>query len=359
MARIFISYSRKDGSPVADELADRLRAFDHQVFLDVHSLRAGTRWRSELRQRIAWADLMIVLVTPGSNNSEYVRGEVDQAEKLNRPILPIQIGGTPTPDHLRSEWQVIKLEGNNLDRVLLELEHSLRLLPSKSPLPGRFLMTVALLIVIIGLGVFLYTRNQPSPAMTLTPEVAASDGASDTLIVEEDFEDEVADGWALQWGEDFTIIDDGGGNHVWRSAARGEIFYEPSAEWRDYAVKLDYYVVDWDESDVGVTLALRRQQDPECSRYDFVLHESLLAVGAADANCTGFVFFADDREHPNTPGGWHGLYVEVKGTQLGWQFDGGEMRTYQDELYAVGGVSFLNHDNTEIWFDSLQIWLLE
>jgi len=95
MARIFISYSRKDGAPIADELADRLRAFDHEVFLDVHSLRAGTRWRLELRRRIAWADLMIVLVTPGSNASEYVRAEIAQAEKISRPILPSRLTTRP------------------------------------------------------------------------------------------------------------------------------------------------------------------------------------------------------------------------------------------------------------------------
>jgi len=365
MARIFISYSRKDGSPVADELADRLRAFDHEVFLDVQSIRAGTRWRFELRRRIAWADLMIVLVTPGSNESEYVRGEIAQAEKLNRPILPIQINNTPTPDHLRSEWQFIKLEGNNLDRVLLELERALRLLPPRSLLPGRFLIALALLIVVIVGGVFLYTRGRQAPDFTPTPrDDVAGNSATAVLnsdpIVDEDFEDQVADGWLLNWGRQFTIIDDGTGNQVARSAGEGEMFYEPSADWHDYAIELDYYVVDWDDDDdTGVVVALRRQPDRECSRYDFVLHPDLLVVGAADEVCAGFVYFDEEDDYPNTPGMWHTLYVAVKGTQLQWQLDGDEMRTYDDERYTVGSLGILNLGNTEIWFDSLRIWLFE
>jgi hypothetical protein len=39
MARIFISYARADAAQIADELADRLRIFGHEVFLDVHSIK--------------------------------------------------------------------------------------------------------------------------------------------------------------------------------------------------------------------------------------------------------------------------------------------------------------------------------
>jgi hypothetical protein len=70
MARIFISYARKDAAEIADELADKLRAKEHEVFLDVQSIRAGSRWRSELSRRIKWSDLIVVLVTPASNESD-------------------------------------------------------------------------------------------------------------------------------------------------------------------------------------------------------------------------------------------------------------------------------------------------
>lgn len=353
MARIFISYARKDGAAVADELADRLRAFEHEVFLDVHSLRAGTRWRFELRRRIAWADVMVVLVTPVSNESDYVREEIALAEKLNRPILPIQIGDTPTPDHLRSEWQIVKLEGNNIDRVLLELEHALRQLPRKSPVPVLPLVGLALLVVVVAGGAFLLNQNRQPPATA--PESTSSAG---DVVYNEDFEDGVADEWALHWGQAYTVINDGTGNHVWRSAEGGEMFYQPSVDWSDYAVALDYYVVDWDEdADTGVVLAVRRQPDQECGRYDFVLHPDLLVVGAADDTCEGFIYFDQSDDHANTPGQWHTLYVEVDGDHIQWQIDDGAMDEFFDDRYTTGSFGILNLYDTEIWFDDLRIWL--
>jgi hypothetical protein len=361
MARIFISYARKDGSEIAEELADRLRAFEHNVFLDVHSIRAGTRWRFELRRRIAWADLMIVLVTPASNMSDHVREEIALAEKLNRPILPVQIEDTPTPDHLRSEWQIIPLKGGNYDRLLLELEHAFRLLPSRSFLPAFFLIVLAFLIVAIGLGVLLVSRGSLFPNSTPTFEEiisgSTSDDAGKVLVVDEDFEDQVVDNWFLQWGSDFKVIDDGTGNHVWSSTAEGEIYYEPSVEWHNYAFAVDFYVIDWDdENDTAVVIELRREPDQECNRYDFVLHPDHLVLGATDETCANFAFFNEDTDHPNTPGTWHRLYVAANGNQLQWQLDGGEMKTYNDDRRTIGSIGILNLQDTEIWFDSLRIW---
>jgi hypothetical protein len=366
MARIFISYARKDGSDIAEELADRLRAFDHEVFLDVHSIRAGTRWRYELQRRIAWADLMVVLVTPSSNESEYVRGEIALAEKINRPILPIQINNTRTPDHLRSEWQILKLEGDNFDRVLLEMEHALRLLPSRPLIPSRPLAGIILLIMIIGTSFFLFSYRPPSPENISTPISTAASGSvatavmNRTPIVNEDFEDQTADNWILQWGSNFNVIDDGTGNYVWSSTADGEVFYEPSAEWNNYAIALDYYILNWDDQDgTGVVVALRRQADHDCSRYDFILHPDQLVLGAADDNCVDFNFFAEDNDHPNTTGIWHTLYAGVNRTQLQWWLDGDEMQTYDDERYTVGSLGILNLRDTEIWFDNLRLWRFE
>lgn len=365
MARIFISYARRDGSAIAEELADRLRAFEHEVFLDIHSIRAGTRWRFELQRRIAWADLMIVLVTPGSNESENVRQEIALAEKINRPILPLQINDTPAPDHLRSEWQMITLKGENYDRVMMELEHAFRLLPPRSFLPPRFLVALAVLSLVIGGGVFLYTQDRKLPNITPTAENTASGSTATAVMnsspnVEEDFEDQIADNWALEWGSDFNVIDDGTGNHVWSSTGDGEMFYEPSADWRDYALELDYYVVDWADNDTGVVLGIRRGRDSECRRYDFVLHPGMLAVGASENACENFIFFKETT-HSSESGVWHTLYVEVRGAQIQWRLDGGAIQSYEDadRRNPTGRFSILNFHNTEIWFDSLRIWQFE
>jgi len=140
---------------------------------------------------------------------------------------------------------MIKLEGNNIDRVLLELEHALRRLPPPPALPGRFLLTVVLLIVVIGAGVFFYTRSRQTPGvLPISGDDVAGNSATAVLntdpTVQQDFEAGEAEGWLLNWGQPFTVIEDGTGNHVWRSAGAGEMFYVSSADWRDYAVELDY-----------------------------------------------------------------------------------------------------------------------
>ncbi|MEM6284809.1 MAG: toll/interleukin-1 receptor domain-containing protein, partial [Chloroflexota bacterium] len=102
MARIFISYARKDGAEAANELTNRLYALRHQVFMDVHGIPGGVKWEEELIERAAWCDVMLVIVTPASNESKYVYHEVREAEKNNKLIVPIRIGDVSLPNHLRS-----------------------------------------------------------------------------------------------------------------------------------------------------------------------------------------------------------------------------------------------------------------
>ena len=358
MARIFISYARKDGSVVADELADRLRAFEHEVFLDVHSIRAGTRWRVELRRRIAWANLMVVLVTPASNESEHVRDEIALAEKLTRSVLPVQINDTPMPDHLRSEWQAVKLESGNYDRVLLEIEQTLLRLPSRSS--SLVLPLTLVILLVVAIAASLLSQNSQTPGegpASISPSISAS-GTPLEVTYHEDFEDGTGDGWKLDWGEPFTVIDDGTGNHVWRSAGGGGVVYAPSTDWQDYALELDYYVVDWADNTTGVVLGLRRPPEGECRRYDFVILPTMLSVGAAEDNCENFNFFKQT-DHASAPGVWNNIYVEARGTQLQWRLNSGPMQSYEDTRLPAGRLSILNFENSEIWFDNLRLWQFE
>ncbi len=358
MAHIFISYARKDGSAVAEELADRLRAFDYDVFLDVQSIRAGTRWRFELRRRIGWADLIILLVTPGSNESEHVSNEVAMAESINRPILPIQIGDTPVPEYLKSEWQCVKLENQNYDRVLLEIEQTLRHLPVR-PL-SRFLPLVLLLIILTAGGVFLLLQGtgQPNVPVSTPPTNDALSTLADPTY-SEDFEDGTADDWGLDWGNDFTIVDDGTGNHVWRTASEGEVVFEPSDTWRDYAISVDYQVINWDtDAETGPSLTVRRQTIQTCSRYDFALYPDELVMGSLDKTCENYDYFGKTG-YANTPGVWHTITIEAQGNHFRWWLDGDTTDEFNDDTYSRGSFGILNLSNTEIWFDNLRLWSLD
>src|SRR4030095_7289916 len=125
---------------------------------------------------------------------------------------------------------------------------------------------------------------------SISPSISAS-GTPLEASYHENFENGTADGWELDWGEPFTVIDDGTGNHVWRIAGGAGMVYEPSTDWQDYALELSYDVVDWADNTTGVVLGFRRPRAGECRRYDFVLHPDRLAVGAAENDCFNFNFF--------------------------------------------------------------------
>jgi hypothetical protein len=129
MSRIFISYAREDGAPLAQELANRLRAQEHKVFLDVESIRGGAQWKKELKKYVNWSDILVVLVTPCSNESDYVYEEVNQAEKQGKKLIPLQINNTPLPVHLRGTWHAINVHNHDLSNALLEIEKTVKQLP--------------------------------------------------------------------------------------------------------------------------------------------------------------------------------------------------------------------------------------
>ena len=184
MTRIFISYARADGSEIADELADRLRALDHEVFLDTHSLTGGTHWQPELSRRIKWAQLVVVLVTEASNNSDHVYQEVDQAARQGKVILPVQVDDAPLPVHLRGTWQAVKFQDDNYENVLLEIERTIRQLPRiRFAGPWQLGIAVIALIVVAALAIWIAaSRSGKADESSKTPEPSAVAGVVDETL---------------------------------------------------------------------------------------------------------------------------------------------------------------------------------
>jgi hypothetical protein len=118
MAKIFISYARADGYEHAHEIANQLRALKHEVFLDVQGIPGGVPWDTELTQSIQWCDILLVLMTPISNQSEPVYNEFRAAEINKKLIIPIQVDDTPFASYLK-KYQAIPLKGTNYDAMLL------------------------------------------------------------------------------------------------------------------------------------------------------------------------------------------------------------------------------------------------
>jgi hypothetical protein len=78
VATFFISYSRKDGAAIANQLRNHITKLDssHDVFLDIHSIAAGSNWKAELKRKIIAADYFIYIHSPNSFLSANVKEEL-------------------------------------------------------------------------------------------------------------------------------------------------------------------------------------------------------------------------------------------------------------------------------------------
>src|SRR5215467_2570685 len=87
--KVFISYSRRDASEFADELAAGLELAGFAPFLDRHDISAGEDWEARLGGLIAQSDTVVFVVTPESVKSQRCVWEVDQTVGLSKRLIPV------------------------------------------------------------------------------------------------------------------------------------------------------------------------------------------------------------------------------------------------------------------------------
>jgi O-acetyl-ADP-ribose deacetylase (regulator of RNase III) len=61
------------------------------AFIDERGLRAGVRWADEIFKTIWRSDVLIVLLEPGTEQSEWVQREIDAARGAHVEILPLRV----------------------------------------------------------------------------------------------------------------------------------------------------------------------------------------------------------------------------------------------------------------------------
>jgi TIR domain len=89
----FISYSRADTSK-KQNIVKQLRARGINLWVDIENLVPGTpAWELEIERAIRGAAGIIVLLSPESNNSEWVRREISFAEQNDKYVFPVLIRG--------------------------------------------------------------------------------------------------------------------------------------------------------------------------------------------------------------------------------------------------------------------------
>jgi formylglycine-generating enzyme required for sulfatase activity len=89
MARVFISYRRRDSAALATLLAKELSRRGIRAFVDTRQIDGGGPFPSRLLRAIEEADVLVCLLGPSTLDSEWVREEITHANKLGRVLIPV------------------------------------------------------------------------------------------------------------------------------------------------------------------------------------------------------------------------------------------------------------------------------
>lgn len=190
MQKIFISYSRKDMDFVR-KLAGDLEIAGYDVWWDITDLQGGDDWVNTIPQAISTSQYVIVVLTPTSIESEWVRKEYTQALSLRKKIIPIMLVPCSVPFALNTINFVNFAEGEYADsfnKLLSPLGYTGKppeVEPYRKPmlpLPSALLKYgIPALIGLALLAVFARINPFEPPAdPTLTPTQTASLTASPT-----------------------------------------------------------------------------------------------------------------------------------------------------------------------------------
>lgn len=92
MSHIFISYSRED-LEFARYLRAQLESEGYRVWMDEQRLHPGSDWWDEIERNIITCSAFMILMSPNSANSKWVKREILMAEDNHRPIFPVLVAG--------------------------------------------------------------------------------------------------------------------------------------------------------------------------------------------------------------------------------------------------------------------------
>jgi hypothetical protein len=89
---VFISYRHGDDVAYVERLTEFLVDAAVPVWHD-HDVVTGDRWEQVIKTRIEGCSAFIVVMTSGADESDWVKREINYAERLGRPILPLLLEG--------------------------------------------------------------------------------------------------------------------------------------------------------------------------------------------------------------------------------------------------------------------------
>ncbi|MCB9454299.1 MAG: TIR domain-containing protein [Anaerolineaceae bacterium] len=120
---IFISYSHEDRL-IAEMLAQRINQIGYHTWIDFAGIKGGDEWRQSIDEALENSSAFLILLTPESNASRWVKYELQQALDRRLRIIPLMIRKCQMPDEIEHLHYVDFLQSsdqafNSLHRALL------------------------------------------------------------------------------------------------------------------------------------------------------------------------------------------------------------------------------------------------
>ena len=130
MAKLFVSYSRKD-SVVARKLIDAFKTnIEQEVWVDWESIPPAVDWLEQIFRGIEASDAFVFMVSPDSIKSEVCNVEIGRAAQNNKRIIPIvlrDVNPKDTNDIIRKlNWTFIR-ETDNFEEGLAKVKTAIDL----------------------------------------------------------------------------------------------------------------------------------------------------------------------------------------------------------------------------------------
>lgn len=198
--RIFISYSSKI-RPQVTALADDLEQAGHDPWFD-QELIGGRQWWAEILRNIRECDVFMLALAPETLASEPCQRELEYAQALGKPVIPITLRATEV-ESLPLELQQIQIvdyrtrDADTALKLARALHHAPILTTPPDPLPPpppvpiaaldaptqpgnplvspprpgvlRWALLGVAVALLIGVGIFVVSRFQTVPDYTAAP----------------------------------------------------------------------------------------------------------------------------------------------------------------------------------------------
>jgi hypothetical protein len=134
--QLFISYARQN-KPDVEQLVEHLRVLGCDTWHD-SSLHGGQDWWEEILGRIAACDTFAIISREALNSTAF-RRELDSAEALDKPVLPVTVEFLPrdVPRFSSMREIVDYSEAENRDKAALTLAGALATAPAATVGPVR------------------------------------------------------------------------------------------------------------------------------------------------------------------------------------------------------------------------------